>query len=478
MKILLIYPPLINYSKYQICDLPETVEMDMQVRQPLGLMYLAAYLRRWTEHEIIILDTIVEKMDYPQIKKIINREKPDIVGITAQTTSFFDSLVTARIVKENNKDIHVCIGGPHVNLYPKQTLSLPEVDSIVVGDGEIAFKNLLDSLERNKKEEICGVFFSDKDKYRQINPLSKEYYIYDLDSLPFPARQMLPFKKYFSLVSKTSLVTSMITSRGCPYRCTFCQLSYDKLRLRSSVNVVDEIEDCIKLGIKEFDIFDDTFNYSENRVMSICDEIISRGLKIKWSFRARVEKVTEKMLKKVSLAGCNRIQYGVESGSQKILDILKKGITLEQIENAFKLTREAGISTLAYLIIGAPGWNKDDYEKTLNFIEKIKPDYVTYSILKPMPGTEIYDWSLKSGYQKQDYWEKFARQPQKDFIPLLWTENFTTEELIEMRNNALKKFYFNPWRISKELISFKSISEIKRKSKAALGLFKDLYLRK
>ncbi|MEW6075878.1 MAG: radical SAM protein [Candidatus Omnitrophota bacterium] len=477
MKILLIFPPLIHK---QIYDLPEFVENEASVHPPLGLMSLAGYLRRFSSHEVRILDANAKKMDYQRLRDALGEYKPALVGITVNTTFLFDAALTARTVKEVNKNTHVCLGGAHVNLYPNHSMRLEGVDSVVVGDGEVSFKRLADSLNEGKDGTgIEGVFIGKTDSDKEINPMNPAYYIDNLDSLPFPARDLVDPKDYYSVFSsgKKKLMTSLVTSRGCPFRCSFCQLPFEKLRMRSPENVIAEIRDCVEKGYTEFDIYDDTFNFSVPRVIEICKLVCKNTLPIEWSFRGRVDRIDKEMLEWAKKAGCNRIQFGIESGSQRILSAYNKGISLGDVYEAFRLTRQAGITSFAYFIVGGPGETLDDFEQSLALIKKIKPDYVTFSILKPMPGTAIYDVSLKKGLRKNDYWNEFARTPTKDFIPPLWEENFTLSELIALRNRALRSFYFRPSYIVRRATAIKSLRELMSMARSGILLFRDICLK-
>jgi radical SAM superfamily enzyme YgiQ (UPF0313 family) len=474
MKILLIFPPLVHK---QIYDLPEFVENEASLHPPLGLMSLAGYLQRFSRHEVRILDANAQKMEYRQLSQALQEYGPDLVGITVNTTFLYDAALTAKTVKEVDRDIHVCLGGAHVNLYPNQTMRLEGVDSVVVGDGELSFMKLADSLSEEKNGSgIDGVFISKTDRDKKINPMNPAYYIDDLDSLPFPARGLANPQDYYSVFSsgKTKLMTSLVTSRGCPFRCSFCQLPFEKLRMRSPKNVIEEIEECVENGYAEFDIYDDTFNFSIDRVIEICKLICEKKFKIEWSFRGRVDRVNKEMLQWAKKAGCSRIQFGIESGSQRILSAYNKGISLSDVYEAFRLMRQVGIASFAYFIVGGPGETLQDFEESLTLIKKIKPDYITFSILKPMPGTAIYDLSLKKGLRKNDYWEGFARNPTKDFIPPLWEENFTLSELIALRNRALRSFYFRLSYIARRATTIKSLNELTNMVKSGILLFRDI----
>ena len=180
--------------------------------------------------------------------------------------------------------------------------------------------------------------------------------IKNLDDIPFPARHLVPYKKYSSLLSKGSIVTTIFTSRGCPFQCSFCDRPHlgKSFRARSAKNVVDEIEECVNMGIHDFLFYDDTFTIKRERVLEICNEIINKRLDIAWDIRTRIDVVNEEMLKHLKKAGCQGIHYGIEAGSEKILKVLQKGITIEQAKQVFDLTRKHKIPILAYFMIGNP----------------------------------------------------------------------------------------------------------------------------
>lgn len=465
MKVLLINPPAENTI---IGNNPTIIDEERGHNPPLGLLYIAAYARMHTKHEIIIIDSQVEEISYEQLEKMIVEEKPNVVGITAMTFTLIDVIRTAKIVKNIDKNIKVVLGGPHVHVFPEETINMPEIDFLVLGEGEIPFAELLENIDHIEKlKSIKGLVFKDDGKI--INTGIKGL-IDDLDATPFPARDLTPYEKYDSLMAKRTPITTMFTSRGCPYRCTFCDRPHlgKKFRARSPKNVVDEIEECTKMGIYEFLIYDDTFTLNRKRVLEICDEIIRRKLDIGWDIRTRVDTVDEEMLRRLKEANCERIHYGVEAGTEKILKILKKGITLDQVREAFMLTKKIGISTLAYFMIGSPTETREDIIKTINFAKELDPDFVHITILTPFPATELYKKGLSEGIIDKDFWREFAKDPTDDFQPEYWEENLSREELIELLNHAYKSFYVRPGYIFRELTKVRSLAEFKRKMRAGL----------
>jgi radical SAM superfamily enzyme YgiQ (UPF0313 family) len=439
---------------------------------PLGLMYIAACVEKYTSHSIEILDTQVEKISYEEIKSEIKKRNPDIVGIQAMTLTLVDVMLTAGIVKKLNRDTPVILGGPHVNIYPEETISNPDVDFLVLGEGEYVFLDLINALSQGKDfSKIKGIVYK---RNNEIINTGRREFITDLDELPFPARHLVPYRKYYSALAKETPITTMMTSRGCPFKCIFCNRpQLGKIfRHRSAGNVVDEMEECIGLGIKEIFLYDDTFSINKQRAADVCDEILRRNLKIIWDIRTRVDTVDKEVLKKLKAAGCERIHFGVESGTQEILDVLRKGITLQQAENAFRWSKEAGIITLAYFTIGNPTESKRQILETVKFGMKIKPDYINIGLTTPFPATELYRLGLERKILRHDYWEGFAKNPRKDFVPEAWEEKLKREELVKLVKSAYMKFYMRPAYLLRRIREVKSWAEFKQKVRAGLKLLK------
>jgi len=474
MKILLINPPRHNEI---LADNPAFIDEERGYNPPLGLLYLAGYLKKKKFYNVFGLDAQVEQLNYnDEFEQRVKNINPDVIGITVMTFTLIDVLKTISLIrkveKELNKKIVIVLGGPHTHLFPEETINLEGVDYLIKGEGEEPFFNLLKALEgKGELSEINGLVFK-KDNAIINNPVNA--LIDDLDKLPFPDRELLPIEKYNSILSSGKIVTTMFTSRGCPFQCSFCDRPHlgKKFRARSAQNVVDEMEECLRLGIKEILIYDDTFTVDKQRTLDVCDEIIKRGLNFIWDIRARVDTVDVEVLKKLKQAGCIRIHFGVEAGTEKILRVLNKGINLDQAEIAFKEARKVGIERLGYFMIGSPTETKGDINKTIEFAKKINPDYVSITILTPYPATKIYQMALEQGVVKKDYWREFAKKPEKGVVTQYWEKELTKKELFELLNGFYKKFYGRPSYILKEFLKIRSFKDLIKKAKAG---FKILY---
>lgn len=452
--------------------LPKLIDESRGYNPPLGLLYLAAYLQKNTDYQVKILDCQVEELDYGQIRKNIKEYNPDAVGLTTMTFTLIDVLNIAKIAKEINHQIKIVLGGPHIDIYPEETMNQSFIDYLVLGEGEKPFKELLDNINYiDRLYNTKGIVFRDG---KEVVNTGRRELNQNLDSLPFPARHLTLYQKYSSVLSKAQPITTMITSRGCPFKCLFCDRPHlgKIFRARSSKNVVDEMEECRKMGIKEIFIYDDTFTVNRQRIIDICSEIQKRHLDINWDVRARVDTVDEELLKKMKDSGCQRIHYGVEAGTQKILNVLRKGITLKQVKKAFELSKRVGLETLAYFMIGSPTETKEDILTTIRFAKKIKPDFIHITITTPFPATDLYRLGLEQKIWPNDYWQEFAKNPQANFIPYFWEKNLTSKELLQLLKYAYRSFYFRPAFLLGQLSKLTSWEEFKNKIKAALNILR------
>jgi anaerobic magnesium-protoporphyrin IX monomethyl ester cyclase len=470
MKIILINPPAEHLVR---TFAPDSITEEMGFYPPMGLLYVATYARNklGRRFEIEILDAQVEQMDHAMVEKYLEEKRPDLVGITCMTFMVIDALEVARRAKKANPDTFVIMGGVHPTIYPEELAFQPVLDGIVVGEGESVFCELLDTLDR--KGSLSGIqgFGYKQNNLVRVNPRAD--FIKDLDSLPFPDRNLLPFKKYYNLLGTgRETMTGLLTSRGCPHHCIFCtSLDGRMCRMRSPENVVDEIEICVDKGISDFNVIDDTFTISRKRVIAIADLIIQKGLKITMDVNARVDQVDQEMLDKLGRAGCNRIRFGVESGNPEVLKILRKGISLDQAREAFKMAKRSGIATFAYFMLGSPGESKEEVKESIQLAKELNPDFVQFLITTPFPASDLYEMGMEKGILDGDYWREFSRHPSRDFVPRWWTENFSPEELRKWQKRAHLSFYYRPGYIWSQMKKLKSFKEFGRKALAGLRLF-------
>lgn len=467
MKIALVYPPILNSIQ---TTLPDFVNENEGYFPPLGIMYLASYLKKYdTECDILAIDAVAERLDHSQIAQKINSFAADIIGISCWTFSLPDSLKVAGEIKKLMPQALICFGGPHVTIYPEETVNFKEVDFAIMGDGEKPFKELVSQLKTGSDLNLVpNIYYKKNGRIHKSIASRRET---DLDSLPFPDRTVMPIDRYYSLMDKERPLTTMVTSRGCPFKCTFCFQHDTGWRPRSVANIISEIEHCLELGIKNFFIFDETFTVNKKRVMNICEEIKRRGLKIVWSCRSRVDTIDEEMIDGLADAGCKRISFGVESASGDVLERLNKKIKISQAKAAFRLAKKRNITSLADFMIGCPGEDKPKTYDSIRLAVELDPDYAQFSLFTLFPATKLYEEALRAGVVKSDVWLEYARNPNPAFKPPLWNI-YSEEEAKGMLLASYKMFYIRLPYIIKRLSRIKSFDEFRKYRKAGVSLLK------
>lgn len=468
MRVVLIRPPTRNMIKTEV---PAAVGEQMGVLPPLGLMYLQTSLAARTEHEAVIIDAELDDLSEEALAQRVLALEPGLVGVTSHTHNLVDAVNVIRELKDAAAEIPVCLGGSHANAFPLESLELPGVDYVAIGEGEETLCELTDSLAAGRRapEGVEGLLYKSNG---QVVGTPRARVIKDVESLPIPDRRAIEHHRYHYVVGDEAIVSSIISARGCPYNCSFCSTPKGAFRSRSAESVLEELEQCVELGIKEIYFVDDTFNVSTERVERICDEIVRRGLEVKWSIRARINKTTEQMLEKAKAAGCTRIQFGVETSTDEGMEVLRKGITVEQVRQVFKLTRKVGVKSAAYFMIGCPHERtREDVLRTIDFALELDPDFAMFGVFSPYPDTELYRRALDEGVLPADCWREYALAPDSSFLQPFWEEHLPRDELLELVNLAFKRFYLRPRYVIRNLFNLSSPGDLWRKAKAGLKIF-------
>jgi len=405
---------------------------------PLGIGYLAAVLEE-NQYEVDVVDCQALKLTYEEFESEINKRQPNIVGITSTTLTYKSALHIAKIAKEVFPKCLTVLGGCHATFWDDKALQdCPYLDIVVRKEGENTLLELVRSLEAGRVfHNVLGTTCR-KDEEIIRNP--DRPYIENLDDLPFPAHHLLPikhFRKYGKVVFPLS------TSRGCTFWCNFCtavRMFGRRYRMRSPKSVADELEFLHqKYGADQFTFYDDAFTVNQTRVEKICKEIQDRKLKIKWDCETRVDLVTRDLLFKMRRAGCIAVWFGVESGSQQVLEAMKKKLSLNQTRKAFKWADEAGIMTIASVILGFPGETSETAWETVKFVEELNPGDVGIYIATPYPGTPMFDYVREMGWVKIDDFDKYDTA-----TPVFETPTLGMRELREIREQAFRRFYLRP----------------------------------
>ncbi|MEM5806803.1 MAG: radical SAM protein [Candidatus Aenigmatarchaeota archaeon] len=432
---------------------------------PLGLAYIAAILVQ-EGFEVKILDLNVESKSP---LRICEEFKPNIVGITCTTPVLKSTNDLCKNIKNNFPEIITVVGGAHPSSMPKDMLvNNKSIDFIVIGEGEFTTLEIAENVENENKNfsKIKGIAFREGEKI--IITKSREL-ISNLDSLPFPARELLPIRKYNShICSLKEPEMSIITSRGCPYNCIFCckKIFGRVFRARSACNVVDEIEHLVnRYRAREITIVDDNFTLDKERTIEICKEIIQRELDISWFTPngIRADALDEERIKWMKKSGCHLLFFGVESGSQRIINKIKKGINLKQIENVVELCRKYEIDVGLFFMIGLPNEKEEDIKKTILFAKKLNPDIAKFGITVPFPGTSLFEELDKKGFIKNYNFEDYSLHSQ----PVFETEYLSSDEIMKFYKKAYREFYLDLRHNLRQFSKIRSFTELKKKIIAA-----------
>ena len=434
---------IIKMRKIIFINPPSISETDFSAKQsvvpPEGLCLLSACVRE-KGYLPSIIDSDALNLSIDDVFEKIKKEKPSFVGLTSTTITIHNCAELARKIRKLG--IKVIVGGPHMNVAGSETMEHFKdcFDIGVYGEAEETIVELLNALSENTSlKEINGLIFFDKCK---LIITSRREPIKDFDKIPMPAWDLLPdINKYYQQsVARADRFPSMslMTSRGCPGQCIFCA-SEKNLRAYSSEKLIQIVKHLIKkYKIKSLEINDDNFIVFSKRLKDFCDTIINEKIDLTWSCMGRVNHVNEDILKMMYKAGCRRIAYGIESGSQKILDFERKGITLNQIRKAIEISHKVGIKTTGYFILGHPLETKESMQKTIDFANSLKLDDCLYSYMVPYPGTVLYEIAEEYGSFDKD-WKKMY-QWGISFIP----NGLTKKDLENYFKKGFRSFYFRP----------------------------------
>ena len=392
-------------------------------------------------HNVDVIDLQGDDPSTKELEAELQLLHPDIVGVTSATLTFNPAIQIIRAAKRVLPSCLTLMGGPHVTVMDEETLNAnPDTDVVVRGEGEQTILELAQLVSETRLDNLGGVAgITFRKKTGQVVRNSQRPFIEDLDTLPYPAHEHFDVRRYM-VSGKTYL--PIITSRGCPFQCAFCLASHmcgKGFRARRPKNVVDELE-WLKdtYGAEAFAFYDDTFTYDNRRAFAICEEMRNRKFNLPWDCRTRVDRVTPELLTTLRKTNCLLIHFGVESGSQKMLNAMRKGTTVEQNASAIKWAKEAGISVAISVVVGYPGETPEMMEETFEFIRKTEPDYLYMCEAVPYPGTEMYNVVKKLGWQMSEDWSQFHEQTQVFKNPLL------PLEMIERKKKAFYDEFFSP----------------------------------
>jgi anaerobic magnesium-protoporphyrin IX monomethyl ester cyclase len=426
------------------------------VYPPLGLAYVAAALRQ-AGHDVTILDGEALRLTAAELLARIPRSAA-IAGFTSSTLAWPTVRHVARLAKEQTPGRVLVLGGPHVTAFPEESLRAAPFDVGVLGDGEVSMVAIADRVSRG--ESLAGLASCAVRTADGIRTSPAIAWIQDLDSLPMPALDLLPMDRYRSIGVCDPFVT-MISSRGCPFRCAFCSQIYsgDRLRTRSPEGIVEEMARAVKdYKVREIVLFDETFGVKRKDALRLCELIRERGLKFRWNARTRVDAMDEELLRALRSAGCYILHLGIESGTQRILDQMCKGITLDQVRSATRLARKLGFVIHAYFMIGYPGETREEVEATIRFSRELPLDWASFTVALPHPRTKLCDIAVREGRLQTGYWEQYTlgELPEGAEIPAFESAEFSADDLKKAKRRAYVGFYSRPaiaWKTARFFLS-------------------------
>jgi radical SAM superfamily enzyme YgiQ (UPF0313 family) len=459
LKITLINPP--QFTRYP--------------QHPVGLALIAAILEK-AGYPVTLLDANALGLKPEAIPALA--AGADVIGLTAMTPTISTALKIARNLKLASPGIKIVMGGAHATMLTQETMaSAPEIDVIIRGEGDEAVIEVMQALEANRNlEGIKGISYRAEGKIHHTADRTSSV---DMDSLPFPAYHRLPWKKYrpHPPHGMSLPFAAIVTSRGCPYRCAYCSKPVfgSRFRAQSPARVVDELaylKD--RFGVKEVAFYDDSFTLDKKRVHAISEKILSSGLKIIWTCETRVNLVDKELLRYMKQAGCYAVAYGIESASPEIIRTLHKDTTLEQVEEAVRHSREAGLQVIGYFMLGSPGETPDTIRQTIDFAKRLKVDFAQFSVTTPFPGTELYDIYMQNRKESIS-WDNFVYAgTDNPTTPVFESDKLSRDDLKTWLRRAYREFYLRPAYFWQRLRQCTSWNEIKMNVKGLGMLMKSV----
>jgi len=443
----------------------------MVFSQPLGLLYLVSVLRRDFpgEFEIELVEQALDDLNLDQMRARIQRFDPDLIGFSCLSVEADEMQRVASVAKALKPECITVLGGPHATVFFDYALNDPNLDLVVLNEGEITFPELLRALREDRPlDEVAGIAFMREGRLVQTPPRD---YVPELDSIPLPAWDLINFNRYAVQMSMNAYSHSpptavFCTSRACPYQCIYCHNIFGKkVRYRSVENVMAEIELLTKTyGVRELHIVDDIFNLDLERAKRICDEIVARGIQVKIAFPngLRGDRMDRELIRKLKQAGCYAITYAVETASPRLQKLIKKNLNLDKVRQAIAWTYEEGMIPQAFLMLGFPGETLEEMKMTVDYTVNSKLLRAIFFTVVIYPRTGLYELARQE-YPHFDFsrWNMFDM---RYYSETPFYTKATGIDLFKIQRNAYRRFFFRPqtlavflWRFPKNLFLLRGI---------------------
>ncbi len=423
---------------------------------PLSLTWVAAIAER-AGHTVTIIDARTLQLSKEEVYDRLREFKPDILGFMMTTYMFRETLEWVRFLKERLK-VPVMVGGYNLRVYPTESVTPSEIDFGCVNSALYTVPALLRELESGRRfADVPGLVYKEDGKIIVTDSVEE-----DFEDYPFPARHLLPNELYAEFPTERKNFTVMVTSKGCPRGCLFCEAGRTSYNPRSPETVVAEMEECYhKYGVREIDVFDYEFIIDRKRATRIMDLMIEKRLDLTWACRARIDSATPELLEKMKKAGCARIYFGIESGDEDVLKTYNKGITVSQIRKTIGVCKDLGIKALGFFLVGGPGETRESVKRLVKFAKTLNLEYVQFSKVTAKPLTPLWrDLVRQSGC---DYWREYILgNAEEQALPRPWTK-LSNDEIDELARWAYVKYHSRPSFLLRSVLNVRSFDEFRRK---------------
>jgi len=436
-------------------------------------MHIQAAVEKRSHYIAEICDPVVDDLDYPDFELMLKRYPLDLVGIEAYTHSLPDVQMTINLVRKLNPNAKIILGGPHCAMFPEYAIQIEGIDGMVTGDGEDAFLDIIKAHDSGRDfSGISGVWWktSEGEIVRNTELPSTK----DLTRYPWPDRSRSRYKDYYLPGTKQPMVTTAITSRGCPHSCPFCLTYKKQYRIRDIDHILDEMEHCLSLGITETHFIDDLFTPNSQWVLKFCDGIERRGLKFNWGYKTTIAGTTREQIRRCRETGCTKIHFGVESANNEGLDAWGKHCDTDDVHRVFKWCREEGVRSVAYIMLAGP--HERTMDEALNNLDemiKLDADFAVFAVFSPYPGTDSFADGAKMGLYAADCWDRLMKDPLCGVeVPVCWEEHLSKAEILELLKISHRRFYMRPKFLARQVLGLSTGSELKRLAQGALSLVK------
>ncbi|MBN1344148.1 MAG: B12-binding domain-containing radical SAM protein [Phycisphaerae bacterium] len=453
MRVALVFNPF-SYKLHE--ENLRIVQRYFGLFPPLSLTWVAAIAER-AGHEVIIVDARTLQLTKEDVYDRLREFRPDVLGFMMTTYMFRETLEWVRFLKERLK-VPVMVGGYNLRVYPTESVTPEEIDFGCVNSALHTVPALLRELETDRNfGDVPGLVYKDDGKILVTDGVEE-----DFDDYPFPARHLLPNELYAEFPTERKNFTVMVTSKGCPRSCGFCEAGRTTYNPRKPETVVAEMEECYhKHGVREIDVFDYEFLIHRKRTEEILDLMIAKKLDLTWACRARIDSVDPDLLAKMKASGCSRVYFGIESGDQDTLDRVNKGITIEQIRRTIGWCKDYGIKALGFFLVGVPGETRQSVKRLVKFAKSLDLEYVQFSKLTAKPLTPLWqDMVAEQGY---DYWREYILgNVEERPLPRPWTD-LSNEEIDELAKWAYVKYHSRLSFLIKSTFRVRSFDEFRRK---------------